>query len=73
MTTPLPMTQVTPAMQDAGRDEAQDELGAVDVHGVTGVVSTLIARDDGKMRRQKIDDLAFAFIAPLRAEHARFI
>ena len=56
-------------MQDAGRNQAQDELRAVDVDRVAGVVSALIARDDRKVRRQQIDDLAFAFIAPLRAEH----
>ena len=58
-------------MQDARRDEVQDELGAVDVDGVAGVVSALIARDDVETRRQQIDDLALAFIAPLGAEHAQ--
>ena len=58
-------------MEDAGRDEAQDELGAVDIHRVAGVVSTLIPRDDGKVRRQQIDDLPFAFIAPLSAENRK--
>ena len=56
-------------MQDAGRNQAQHELRAVDVDGVAGVVSALIPRDDREMRRQQIDDLAFAFVAPLRAEH----
>ena len=60
-------------MQDAGRDQVQDELLAVDVHRVAGVVAALIPRDDGKVRRQQVDDLAFAFIAPLRAENGRFI
>ena len=40
---------------------------AVDVDGVTGVVAALIARDDVEARRQQIDDLALAFVAPLRA------
>ena len=55
-------------MQDAGRNQPQHELPAVDVHGVAGVVSALIAGDDRKARREQIDDLAFAFIAPLRTE-----
>src|SRR5207249_5461626 len=38
-------------------------------HGVAGVVSALIARDDREMRREEIDDLAFPFVAPLRAQH----
>ena len=41
-----------------------------DVDGVAGVVSALIARDDVEARRQQIDDLSFAFVAPLRAEHS---
>ena len=56
------------AMQDTGRDEAQDELGAVDVDGMAGVVPALIARHDRKMRGEKIDDLAFPFISPLRTK-----
>ena len=56
-------------MQDAGRNQTQDELPAVDVHRVAGVVSALIAGDDRKVRREQVDDLAFAFIAPLRAEN----
>src|SRR6185369_11618198 len=55
-------------VQDAGRNQAQNELHAVGVHRVSGVVSALIPRDEGKARRQQIDDLAFPFIAPLRPE-----
>ena len=60
-----------PGMKDAGRDQTQDELRAVDVDGMAGVVSALIPRDDREMWRQQIDDFAFAFIAPLRAEHCQ--
>ena len=56
-------------VQDAGRNQAEDELGPVHVDRVTGVVSSLVAADQRKMRREKIDDLALALIAPLRAEH----
>ena len=57
------------AVQNAGRDQAQHELHAVHVDGVAGVVSALVTADDGKMWREEIDDLAFAFVTPLSAEH----
>ena len=57
-------------MQDAGRDQTEDELGAVHVDGVPGVVTALIARDDVEARRQQVDDFALAFVAPLRAKHS---
>ena len=56
-------------VQDPRRNEPQNELRAVHIDRVAGVVSTLIPRDDGEMRRQEIDDLALAFITPLRTEH----
>ena len=40
-----------------------------DVDGVAGVVAALVAGDDVEARREQIDDLALAFVAPLRAEH----
>ena len=55
-------------MQNAGRDQAQHELLSVHVHGVSRVVAALIARNDGEMRRDEVDDLSFAFVAPLRTE-----
>ena len=39
--------------------------------GVAGVVPALAAHDDVGLRGQDIDDLAFAFIAPLRADQNR--
>src|SRR5439155_7597147 len=56
-------------VQDARRNQPQNELRAVHEHGVARVVSALIARDDREMRREEIDDLAFPFVAPLRAQH----
>ena len=56
-------------VQDAGRDQVQDELLAADVDRVAGVVAALIARHDREARRQQVDDLALAFVAPLGAEH----
>ena len=34
--------------------------------GMPGVVSPLIACDDGDIRRQQVDDLAFPLVPPLR-------
>ena len=56
-------------VENAGRNQPEDELRAVDVDRVAGVVAALIARDDVEPRRQQIDDLALAFVAPLGAEH----
>ncbi len=57
-------------MQDAGWDEPEHELRPVHVHGMPGVVPTLIPRDDVEVRRQQVDDLAFAFVAPLSAQYS---
>jgi hypothetical protein len=35
---------------------------------MAGVVSALVPCNEREMRREEIDDLAFAFIAPLRTE-----
>src|SRR5438477_3464500 len=56
-------------MKNSGRNQAEHELPAVDVHGVARVMPALITRDDGKVRCDKVDDLSFAFVAPLRAEN----
>ena len=56
-------------VQNAGRQQPQDELPPVGVDGVPGVVPALVARDDRKVRRQQIDDLSLALVAPLRAQH----
>ena len=56
-------------VQDAGRQQAQDELAARRVHGMTGVVASLVSGDDREVRRQEIDDLALAFVTPLCAQH----
>ena len=56
-------------MQDAGRQQPQHELAPVGVDGVTGVVAALIPGHDRKVRRQQIDDLALAFVSPLRSKY----
>jgi hypothetical protein len=47
----------------------QHERLIANLHGVSSVVTALIARDDVEMFGQEIDDLAFAFIAPLSADN----
>ena len=56
-------------VEDARRDEVQDEFLAVHVDRVPGVVSALIASDDRESRGHEIDDLAFPFVTPLRAKN----
>src|SRR5712675_1623104 len=59
--------------EDAAGDELQDETVFADDYGVPGVVSAGDARDIVKSAGQIIDDFAFAFVAPLRADyHDRF-
>src|SRR5205823_5470823 len=53
--------------QNARRNKVQDVFLLSDVDGVTGVVPALRAHDDIRIVREDIDDLAFAFIAPLGA------
>ncbi len=57
-------------VENSRRQEPQNDLRGADIHRMTGVVPALIARDDGEVRRQQIDDLAFAFISPLRTEYS---
>ena len=56
-------------MQDPGRQQTQDELAPAGIHRMAGVVTALIARDDGKVRGQEVDDLALPLVAPLRTEY----
>ena len=56
-------------MKDARRDEMEDELLALHVDRMSRVVPALVARDGGEMRGEHVDDLALAFVAPLRPEY----
>src|SRR5438067_439718 len=58
-------------MQDAGRDQPQNELLARHIHRVAGVVPALIPCHDREVRRQQIDDLSLAFVAPLSTENGQ--
>ena len=55
--------------QDAGRNQVQDGLLAVDDQRVAGVVAALEAHDGADFLGEQIDDLALAFIAPLGPEY----
>jgi hypothetical protein len=55
-------------MEDARRDQVEDELLAVDIHGVAGVVPALITRHRGEVRGEHVNDLALALISPLRSQ-----
>ena len=53
-------------MQDAGRNQVQDVLIVADLDRVSGVIAALITDDHIGLLGQHVDDLAFAFITPLR-------
>ena len=55
-------------VQDAGGNQPQDGLLAVDDQRVAGVVAALEAHHAGDAVGQQIDDLALAFVAPLGAD-----
>jgi hypothetical protein len=55
-------------MQDARRNQVEDDFRPPDINRMPGVMAALVAGDDVKGGRQEIDDLAFAFIPPLGAE-----
>ena len=55
-------------MQDARRNRVQDVLLAPDDDGVARVVPPGVARDDVHVRRQQIDHLPLALVAPLRSD-----
>jgi hypothetical protein len=53
------------AMNDAGRQQMQNKRLVSDLYGVARVMSALVAGNDVEMLGKEIDDLAFAFVAPL--------
>jgi hypothetical protein len=58
-----------PSADDARRKEMKREVAVLELDGMAGVVAAVIARDDIESIREQIDDLAFAFVAPLAAQH----
>jgi hypothetical protein len=59
-------------VRDAGGNQMQDELLifpiAADDDGMAGVMAALIPRDNVEVRCDQVNDLAFAFVAPLRTD-----
>ena len=55
-----------PRVEDAGRDLPEDELGLADDDGVPGVGAALVAHDQVGPLGEHVDQLALAFVAPLR-------
>jgi hypothetical protein len=55
--------------QNSARDELQYEAIFADDYGVPGVVSAGDAGDVVKGAGEIVDDFAFAFVTPLRADH----
>ena len=55
-------------MQDARRQQVQNELGAAHPHRVAGVVASLVTRHNGRVGGEEVDDLALALVTPLRTD-----
>jgi hypothetical protein len=55
-------------VENAGGYQPEYEFLLADSDGMPGVMSALISGNDIEMRSQNIDDLTFAFIAPLGAD-----
>ena len=72
MTTPLPMTASVPGLQMPAGTRWRANLPSVVLDGVAGVVAALVADDQIGLLAEEVDDLAFAFVAPLGADdHGR--
>ena len=56
-------------MDDARRNQMEDERALADIDRVPRVVPALIARHDVEAFGQKVNDLALPLIAPLRADN----
>ena len=71
MTTPLPITQILPRRRMPEGMRCRTYFLPPMNDGVAGVIAALAADDDVGVAGQDIDDLAFSFIAPLRADQNR--
>ncbi len=56
-------------VDDARRDEVQRVIFIADLDRVAGVMPALVARDHVEALGQKVNDLALALVAPLRADN----
>jgi len=57
--------------EDAARNQLQYETLPINDYSVPGVVPPGITCHDGKSFRKHVDDLALAFVSPLRADYDR--
>ncbi len=57
--------------ENAAGDELEDKFLAADDDGVSGVVAACVTRDGVETLTEHINDLPFAFVAPLGSEHDR--
>ena len=56
-------------MDDARRDQVENELEVAGLYRVPGVRPALIPGHDVRVGRKVVDDLGLAFITPLGAQH----
>jgi hypothetical protein len=56
-------------MEDAARNQTQDELAVADQDRMASVVPALIANDVVKPVCEQVDELALAFVSPLGSEN----
>ncbi len=70
-TTPLPMTPLVSGRRTPQGMSCRTNLLAVDDDGVAGVVAAGVAGDDVELLGEDVDDLAFAFVAPLGTKDYR--
>src|SRR5579862_763340 len=57
--------------QYSTRNQLEDELPPIDDDRVPGVMPAGIARDNGKILREHVDNFAFALVAPLGSNYTR--
>src|SRR5947209_8699344 len=57
-----------PAPQNSRRNQVQNVLRPAMDNSMPGVIPTLAAHNDVRLRSEDIDDFAFAFVPPLRAD-----
>jgi len=61
--------QADRALEDPRGDLVQHELAGAAVHGVARIGPALVAHDEVGALGEHVHELAFAFVAPLRADH----
>ena len=66
---PIPDYAAAPFAQHAAWDELKDELLALDRDRVSRIMAARIASHDVEALGENVNDLAFAFVAPLRADN----